>query len=45
MFTPFKNDYCSRWFHGNFGGRIGYGHAGGISGFSTASLYVTGGLG
>ena len=35
MFTPFKNDYCYGWFHGNFGDRIGYGHAGGISGFAT----------
>jgi len=35
MFTPFKNDYCYGWFHGNIGNRIGYGHGGGISGFAT----------
>jgi len=34
MFTPFKNDYCYGWFHGNIGNRIGYGHGGGISGFA-----------
>jgi CubicO group peptidase (beta-lactamase class C family) len=35
MFTPFKDNYCYGWFHDKFGGRIGYGHGGGISGFVT----------
>lgn len=41
MFTPFKEDYCYGWFHGHFGGRIGYGHGGGISGFATQVIRLT----